>query len=113
MEQNQERSYAMGCHLAALVGYLIPFGNVLGPLVMWLIKKDESAVIDANGKEALNFQISIALYAFISILLAFVVIGVFLLIAIGIFNLVMIIMAAVKVNKGQEFQYPLSIRFIK
>ncbi|MBD3246315.1 MAG: DUF4870 domain-containing protein [Candidatus Omnitrophica bacterium] len=112
-DPKQEKVWAMFCHLGALAGYVIPFGNIIAPLVLWMIKKDESALIDKEGKKALNFQISITIYAVISLLLVFLVIGIVLLWVIGLFNIIMIVIAALKVNKGEEMSYPLSISFMK
>jgi len=86
------RMWAMFCHLAGLVGFVIPFGNIIGPLVIWILKKDEFPYVDEQGKEALNF-------------------GILLLIALGLFGLIMIVIAAVKANSGEKFHYPLAIRF--
>ncbi|MCG8392900.1 MAG: DUF4870 domain-containing protein [Pseudomonadales bacterium] len=108
----EERSLGLACHLLALVGLILPFGNILGPLVMWLVKKDESAFVDDQGKEALNFNITIAIAGFVAFLLTFVVIGAILLPIIGIFWLVMTIIAAVKANGGEAYRYPLTIRLI-
>lgn len=106
--------WAMLCHLAALAGYLTGgLGSVIGPLVVWLIKKDEFPLVDDQGKESLNFQISILIYAVVSFVLTFVVIGLPLLIAVAVFDLVEIILASVKANEGVAYRYPLSIRFIK
>jgi len=113
MDPKQERMWGMLCHLAALVGYIMPFGNMIGPLVIWLLKKQESPFIDAQGKEALNFQISVTIYAVVAFLLIVIVIGFPLLIGIALFNLVMIIIAAVKTNSGESFSYPVCIRLIK
>lgn len=105
---------AMLCHLSALALYVgIPFGNILGPLIIWLIKKDEMPEVNEAGKEALNFQISVTIYFFVSFILMFVLIGIPLMIAVGIFNLVMVIVASVKANDGQAYRYPLCIRMIK
>ena len=119
-ENNNSRSdkeskmWATFCHLAALVGYIgIPFGNVLGPLVVWLIKKDDLAFVNQQGREALNFQISVTIYGFVAFLLCFMYVGIPLLILVIIGNLVAIIVAAVQANEGRPFRYPLSIRFIK
>jgi len=107
------KMWAMFCHLAALSMYIgIPFGNIIGPLIVWQIKKDEHPFIDEQGKAALNFQISVAIYFAVSVLLVFVVIGVFLMIGLGIFNLIMIIINAIKANNGQSTNYPLSFKFI-
>ena len=109
---NQEKTMGMLCHLLALAGYIIPFGNIIGPLIIWLIKKDESAYVSKNGKLSLNFQISVTIYALVAGLLTVILIGIPILIAVMVFNVVMIILASVKVNKGEEFKYPLSITFI-
>ena len=113
MNEKDARTWAMFCHLGALAGYIIPFGNIIAPLVIWLIKKDESPFVDDQGKESLNFQISITIYALVALLLTVIVIGFFLLLAVGIFALVMVIIAAVKANDGEKYRYPLCIRFIK
>ncbi len=113
MDEVQEKSWGMFCHLAALAGFVIPFGNIIGPLIIWLIKKDESPYVDKQGKESLNFQISVTLYCIIAAVLIIVVIGIFLLIAIGIGTLVLIIVGAIKANNREEFSYPLTIRFIQ
>jgi len=104
----------MLCHLLALCGLLgVPFGHIIGPLVIWLIKREESPFIDACGKEALNFQISMTLYIIVSALLAFVIIGFILLPAILLINLVLTIIASIKASEGTFYQYPLTIRFIR
>ena len=109
-----EKMWAMLCHLSALIACIgIPFGNIIGPLVVWLIKKDQMPFVDDQGKEALNFQISVIIYAIVSAILIVVVIGIFLLIAVGIFWLVMIVVAGVKANGGQAYRYPLCIRLLK
>jgi len=112
-DNRDENMWGMLCHLSAFAGYFIPFGNIIGPLVIWLIKKDEYPLVEDQGKESLNFQISIAIYAVISLILALVIIGFFLLIAIGILNLVMIIVASVKANEGVRFRYPFAIKFFQ
>lgn len=115
-EVSQDKSantWAMLCHLAALAGFVIPFGNIIGPLVVWLVKKAEFSAVDTNGKESLNFQISVFIYALVGFLLCFVLIGIPLLMALAVFNIVMVILSAVKANNGQPVRYPLCIRFIK
>ena len=104
--------WAMFCHISAIVGFVIPFGNIVAPLVLWALKKDEFEIVNVHGKEAINFQISITIYVLISVLLIFVIIGIPLLIALGIFELIAIIIAAVKANEGKLFRYPLAIQFL-
>ncbi len=103
----------MFTHLSAFTVYFTAIGGVVGPLVMWLIKKGEYPFVDEQGKEALNFQISIVIYAVVSAVLTLILIGIVLLIAVGILNIVCIILAAVKAQNGEHYRYPLSIRFIK
>lgn len=110
---SEERTVSMLCHLSALSGGFIPFGNIIGPLIFWLIRKDQYPEVDRQGKDALNFQISMTLWMIVSAILILLVIGIFVLIALGVLNLVMIIVASVKSNNGERFKYPLSIEFIK
>ena len=109
----QERMWAMLCHLLALAGFIIPLGHILGPLIIWLIQREKSAFVDQNGKESLNFQISVTIYGFVAFILCFIVIGFLLLPALGLFAIIMVILAAVKTNKGETWRYPLCIRFLK
>ncbi|MFW6137482.1 MAG: DUF4870 domain-containing protein [Candidatus Aminicenantaceae bacterium] len=113
MEQKEERNWGMFCHLAALAGFIVPFGNVIGPLIIWLIKKDESEFVNEQGKESLNFQISFSIYAIVAAILIVIVIGIILLIGLGIAMLILVIVAAIKASNGEKYSYPLTIRFIK
>lgn len=107
-------TWAMLCHLAGLGGFIIPgIGCVIGPLIVWQIKKDLHQFVDQQGKEALNFQISMLIYGIIAGLLCFVCIGMFLLPAVAIVDIVFLIIAAIKATNGEAYKYPLSIRFIK
>ena len=110
----EELNWAMACHLAALTGFVIPFGNVIGPLVVWLIKKDTMPLVDQHGKEALNFQITVLIALIVSAILMAILIGIILLVIVGIGALVLTIMAAVKVANGQtDYRYPWTLRLIK
>ena len=109
-----EQMWGMFCHLAALTAFLgIPFGHIIGPLVIWLIKKEEYPFVDEQGKESLNFQISMTIYAFGAALLIIVLIGIPLLICLVIAEFVLVIVASIKANDGVSFRYPLTIRFLK
>ncbi len=108
------RMWAMICHLAALAGLVVPVvGCIVGPLIVWQIKKEEFPFVDEQGKEAVNFQISMLIYGIVAGLLCFVCIGVVLLPAVAIFDIVFLLIAAVKANNGEHYRYPLTIRFIK
>ncbi|MEX2525104.1 MAG: DUF4870 domain-containing protein [Gammaproteobacteria bacterium] len=107
------RTWAMITHLVALAGFVLPFGNILGPLVIWSIKKDEHAFVNEQGKEAINFQLTMTIAFIVAFILVFVVIGIPLLVVLCIFTLIMIVVAAVKTNDGTHFRYPVTIRFFK
>lgn len=109
---SDEKTWAMLCHLGGLV-HFIPFGQIIAPMIIWLIKKDEMPFVDDQGKEALNFQISMLIYYLICIPLIFIVVGIFLLIMLGILNLILVIIAAVKAGQGVAFRYPLSLNLVR
>lgn len=92
---------------------MMPFGNLIAPLVLWLTQRETSQFIDAHGKEVLNFQISIVIWAMVSLILSCFLIGIPLLIAIAIFDIVVTIIAALEAQKGLYYRYPLTIRFIE
>lgn len=108
-----ERMWAMLAHISAIAGFIFPFGNIIGPLLIWILKKEEFPFVDDQGKEALNFQISITVYVIISIILVFVLIGIPLIIIVGLFALVMSIIAAINAYDGNAYRYPLTFRVIK
>lgn len=110
----EEQQWAMACHLAALAGFVVPFGNVFGPLTVWLMKKDTMPLVDQHGKESLNFQITVAIAALICVVLMFVLIGIFLIFIVGLGALILTIMAAVKVSNGElDYKYPFALRLLK
>lgn len=108
-----ERMWAMFSHIAAFAFFIFPFGNILGPLVIWLIKKDDSAFVNEQGKESLNFQISVTIYGLAALLLSIILIGIPILIALFIMDFVLVVVAAVKSNDGIHYKYPLSIQLIR
>jgi uncharacterized Tic20 family protein len=118
--QTSTRSWEVLCHLSSLVGLLgVPFGNIIGPLIVWLVKRDASPGVDAHGKESLNFHISWTIYglvlAAIAAILMIVVIGIFLwpvLILGWIAMLILVIIGSVKAGNGELYRYPLTIRFL-
>ncbi len=110
---NEAKQWGMFAHLSALIGFLIPLGSILGPLIVWQIKKAEFPFVDDQGKEALNFQITIAIAVIVCIILSFVLIGLLLLPVVGIAALVLTIIAGVKANNGETYRYPMTLRLIK
>ena len=110
-----EKMWAMFCHLAGLSGWIvpIPFAGIIGPLIIWSLKKEEFPLVADQGKEAMNFQITVAILFVLSLVLMLVCVGIVLLTAVGIFDLVFVIIAAIKANEGARYRYPLCIRVIK
>ena len=107
------RQWAMLCHFAAFLGLVFPFGSVLGPLILWQVKKDMDPLIDDQGKEALNFQITVAIAWLVCMVLGFVVIGFLLMVVLVIAALILTIIGGIKANKGIAYRYPLTWRLIK
>ena len=113
IDDKDERMWGMFCHLSALSGFIIPFGNIIGPLIIYSMKKEEYAFVVDQGKESLNFQISVLIYLIISGILVLAVVGIFMLAAVGLFSLIFTVVAAVRALDGEYYRYPLCIRFIK
>ena len=111
--EKEERTWGMFCHLVVFLGFIIPFASIIGPLVIWIIKRDEMPFVDDQGKESLNFQITIMLAMIASGLLMFVLVGFVLIAVVVIFQFIVVIIASIKANEGVYYRYPLSIRFIK
>ena len=108
-----ERTWAMLSHFSALCMFIFPFGNILAPLIIWLIKKEEMSFVENQAKEVLNFQISMTIYLLISGILCFILIGIPFVIGLGIFNVIITIIAGIKANDGKSYQYPINLRLIK
>lgn len=108
-----ERMWGMLCHISAFAFFVFPFGNILGPLVVWLIKKETYPFVDEQGKESLNFQISVTIYGFAALLLSIILIGIPILIALFFFNFILVVVAAIKANDGFHYKYPLSLQLIR
>lgn len=123
MENDKAQLWAVLCHLVSVCGYLgVPFGNILGPLVIWLIFRDESRFVDEHGRESLNFQISLTIYGVVfgvvAWLVTFLTLGLGVLVILPIVALfllaaiVAVIMAAVEAKNGKVYRYPFTIRFL-
>jgi uncharacterized Tic20 family protein len=119
--ESQARMWNMLCHLSALAGFVgIPFGNILGPLIVWQIKKNEFPSVDVHGKAALNFQITVTLAFLVAFAATWIgilfCIGWLLLpvpILIGLAGLIFAIIAGIKANNGEDYKYPWSLELIK
>ena len=111
----QDRSWCIGLHLSGLAGILLGWAlaHILAPLVIWLIKRADSPLIDATGKEVLNFQISYSIYLAVAGLLCFVFIGFLLFPILFVAWITLIIIATVKTSNGEQYRYPGIIRFLR
>jgi|CXWL01.1.fsa_nt_gi uncharacterized Tic20 family protein len=109
---SQARQWAMLAHLSTFAGYLIPFGNIVGPLVVWLMKKDELPFVDEHAKEALNFQISMTIWIAIAVASIFCFVGIAITPILVVLDIVFTIIAAIKANSGERYRYPMTIRFV-
>ena len=108
------RTWTVFCHASALVGFFVPWaGHILGPLIVWLAKRGDSAEIDEHGKASLNFQISMLIYNLIAGVLCLVLIGFVILGILHILNLVLVIVASIQASEGKLYRYPITIRLIK
>ncbi len=112
--ERSSKTWGMLCHLSSLCIFLgVPFGNVAGPLLVWLLKRDEFPYVDEQGKESLNFQICLSIYYIVAAMLIFVFVGFLLLPLLGLFQIIAVIVASVRANDGRPIRYPLTIRFLK
>src|SRR5437899_137088 len=107
------RTWNILCHASALLGVFLHFpGHLLGPLIVWLAKREDSPEIDAHGKESLNFQISMLIWNAIAAILIIVLIGIPILILLHILNIIFVIVASIQASEGKLYHYPLAIRLI-
>jgi uncharacterized protein len=107
------RTWAMLCHVAGFGGYLLPLaGSIVLPMILWLIKRDDHPFIDDQGREALNFQLTLIVFYIVAGILVLLLVGFLFLLLIPLYQIVMIIVAAVKSHGGERFRYPLTIRFL-
>ena len=108
------RTWSAFCHASALLGVFFHFpGHLLGPLIVWLIKRDDAPEIDAHGKEAINFQISMLIYNVVAAIFCLILVGFVFLFVLWILNAIFVIVAAIQASDGKFYRYPMTIRFIQ
>jgi len=110
-QSDQVRQWTLILHLSQYAGLLIPFANLIAPIVIWQIKKNEMPELDAHGKAVVNWQISMLIYAVVSAVLMFVLVGFLMLAVLGILFLVFPLIGTIKANNGELWHYPLTIKF--
>jgi uncharacterized Tic20 family protein len=107
------RNAAVAVHLSTFAGLIMPFGSVIGPLAVWLTRRDRDRFIDDAGREALNFGISIAIYGAVVLVAALMLVGIPLLMVGVIAWVILASLAAAKASQGQAYRYPLTMRFVR
>jgi hypothetical protein len=113
-EESQARIWGMLCHLTALLGLVgIPFGNIFGPLLVWLYKKKVYPYVDMQGRESLNFQLTMTILVLVAALLIYLKIGMMLIFVLASINIVLVLIASVRAYRGETVHYPFQIRFFK
>jgi uncharacterized Tic20 family protein len=109
--ESETKQWGMILHLSMLAGYAVPYAGLIAPILIWQLKKNELPGIDIHGKNAANWIISMIIYSVVCFLLAFVVIGVPLLIILGVLGIIFPIIAGIKANNGEVWKYPGAIGF--
>ncbi len=107
------RTWAMLLHFSVLLGFVIPLGGLIAPILIWQLKKDQMPELDAHGKMVINFIISLIIYYLISIVLLLVFIGFFLLLALLAVSIIFPIIGGIKANNGELWKYPLVIELVR
>lgn len=109
---SDERTWGVLTHAAAFAGFAVPFGNVLGPLLIWLVKRDESRFLDANGKQAVNFQITWTIWIGIALLTLLIGIGLLIVPVVMLAWLIFVVLAMIRASEDQVYDYPLTIDLV-
>lgn len=104
---------AMLCHLLAFSGLIVPMGHILGPLVLWLVKKDSMPMVAEHGKESLNFQITLTILGAACVLTSFLILPILIAIVAAVAAIILVIMNAIKANDGRSVRYPFTLRLVK
>jgi uncharacterized protein len=108
------RTWCAICHASALLGVFLHFpGHIIPPLIVWLLKRGDSPEIDAHGKEAVNFQLSMLIYNLVAGVFCLVLVGFVFLAVLWVLNAVFVIIAAIQASDGKFYRYPMTIRFIQ
>ncbi len=113
LQTPEQKQTGMFLHLSQLLNFVIPFGGIIAPILIWQLKKDEMPTLDAHGKMVANWMISALIYGVVSSVLAIVLIGFLGLAALFVMGVAFPIVGALKANKGELWEYPLTIKFLK
>ncbi len=107
-----DKQWALIAHLGTLAGYVIPLGNIIVPLVIYVSKKDESEFVREHARESLNFQLTLTLLVVIAVITVVLMVGILFLIILPVINLIFVILAALAIDRGEFYRYPIAIKFV-
>jgi uncharacterized protein len=110
--RNDEQMWAVFCHLGGLFGLMLFPANIIVPFVIWMVYRDQYPRVEAEGREAINWQISFTLYLIGSAILIFIAVGLLLLVGLLLINLIVCVQAAMAVSQGRSAMYPFNLRFL-
>ena len=113
LQTPDQRQMGLFLHLSQLAGFVIPFGGIILPVILWQTQKEKMPALDAHGKMVVNFMLSVLIYAVVSVILMFVLVGFLTLLAVAIIHIVFPIVGAIKANNGELWDYPLTIKFLE
>ena len=113
LQTPEQKQMGMFLHLSQLLGFLFPFAGIIAPVIIWQTQKDKTPALDAHGKMIVNFFLSCLIYGIVSAVLVIVLVGIVGLLALVVVSVVFPLVGAVKANKGELWEYPLTIKFLK
>jgi len=113
LQTPDQRQMGLFLHLSQLAGFVIPFGGIILPVVLWQTQKEKMPALDAHGKMVVNFMLSVLIYLIASVVLMFVLVGFLTMLAVIVIHIVFPIIGAIKANNGELWEYPLTIKFLK
>jgi len=113
LQTTEQKQTGMFLHLSQLLNFIVPFGGVIAPIIIWQMNKDKTPALDAHGKMIVNWMLSALIYSVVSFVLLIVAIGVLGFIALFVTGIVFPIVGAIKANNGEFWEYPLTIKFLK
>ncbi len=115
MNNTDVEKWLIFLHLSQLLGWVFPFGNLLAPLILWQMKKDENLKIDEHGKAIVNWQLSLCIYGIVAIVLSFILVGIPMLLAIFFVSVLCPILGPIKAynDNGNLYAYPMTLHFLK
>jgi uncharacterized protein len=110
--ESTDRTWAAMAHALALVGYVVPFVNLIAPLIIYLTRGKESELVSEHARESLNFQLTQLVLSMVFAVLAFVGVGCLLLVVQMVFEVICVVRASLAARDGRDYLYPLTLRIV-